>query len=126
MVLLAMRVALPAEWFGGGVIGAEHAMQFAGGRAESAPLGGQRSGVGLFHGTEAAIAAAVERRADRAAAGMGDGTEARGSAHHDADIAAQLAFDADTVAGNDGFAADQESGDHFQQLPLVDRAAAQF
>ncbi len=87
----------------------------------------QRLGVGGLHRPEAAVAAAVERGAQRAAAGLGDRAEARGAVgHHHADVALLLALDADAVVGHDRLAPDEEGADHLEQLAAVDRAAAQL
>src|SRR5271165_5152173 len=60
-------------------------------------LAAQRRRVRGFHRTEAAVAAAVVCRTDRAAAGMRHRTETRNAAHQHAGGAAQLALDADAV-----------------------------
>ncbi len=46
--------------------------------------------------------------------------------HHDANEAAQLAFDTEAVGRDVGAAAMEQRADHFQELVFVDGAAAQF
>ena len=97
-----------------------------GASAERFPFAGKCRRVRRLHRAEAAIAAAPERGADRAASGMRHRPKAGRALDHHADGAALLAFDADAVRGNRGFAPGQECGDHLGELVFVDRAAAQL
>src|SRR4051794_38053408 len=66
--------------------------------AEPLEPASERPGVRRLHRPEAAVAAAVVARAQRAAAGVRDRPEARRAVgHHDAHVAAPLALDADAV-----------------------------
>jgi hypothetical protein len=83
--------------------------------------------VGLLHRAEAAVAAAREVGAERAAAGLRGGAQAGlPVGDHDAHGAAALALEAHGVVGHLRLAAGQGGADHLEQLPLVDRAAAQL
>ena len=87
----------------------------------------QRDRVRRLHRAEAAVAAAVVGRAERAAAGVGDRAEARRAVRdHDADVAAPLALHADARRRDVRPPAVEERRDHLEQLALVDRAAAQL
>src|ERR1051326_4383028 len=55
----AMCIAFLAEWFGGGVERPEHASQVPLGRAQLAPAGGERRGIGSLLRTETTVTAAV-------------------------------------------------------------------
>ena len=94
--------------------------------AAGGELAAQCRRVRRLHRTEAAIAAAIVRRADRAAAGMRDRAETRDAAHQHAGGAAQLALDAHTVRRRVRLARIQECRQHLDQLMLVDRAAMQL
>src|SRR4051812_13497635 len=90
-----MDVCLLPEWLRGGGERPERADQALFVYAQLEPSSGERAGVGRFHGAEAAIAAAVERRAQGAAAGLGDRAEARRAVRdHDAGQPGALALDA--------------------------------
>ena len=92
-------LGLLPERLGVGVEGAEDARAMSRRAMPSARArAAERSGVRRLHRPEAAVAAAVVGRAERAAAGMGDRAEAgRAVRDHHADIALQLALDADAV-----------------------------
>ena len=111
-----------------GVEGAVDAHEVALARPRARHPRAQRRGVRRLHRPEAAVAAAVVGRAERAAAGVGDRPEARRAVRdHHADVAAPLALDADAVrAASRGRAPVEEGADHLEQLALVDRAAAQL
>ena len=82
---------------------------------------------GVSIGPEAAVAAAVVRRAERAAAGLRHRAEARRAVRdHHADVAARACTRRRRCRRDRGPAAVQERGDHLEQLALVDRAAAQL
>src|SRR5215469_12025776 len=66
---LGRLVGRCAEWLGGGVESAERPGQGGAARAQMPPAVRQGSGVRRFHRAEAAVAAAVDGRAERAAAG---------------------------------------------------------
>src|SRR6516162_558582 len=84
-------------------------------------------GVRAFGGSKAAVATSAVGWADRPAAGLDYGTEARCSVcDHDADGAPQFALVAHAVAGDRRFASDQISLNHLEQLALIDRTSAQF
>ena len=84
-------------------------------------------GVRALARAEAAVAAAPEGRADRAAAGPRHGPEAgQAAGHHDARDAAPLALQADRLVGQLRPAAGGERGQELDQLLGVDRAAAQL
>src|SRR5690348_12056992 len=71
-----MRLALCAERLAGGVERAERAQHVAVARAELVlPPGRQGCGVGRLLGTEAAVAAPVVGRTERAAAGVRHGAQ---------------------------------------------------
>ncbi len=108
---------------------AEDAHQVAAGATPSARATSARASarVRRLLRPEAAVAAAVVGRADRAAAGLRHRPEAgRAVRHHDADVAAQLALDADAVGAMFGRRPFRKALDHLEQLVLVDRAAAQL
>src|SRR4051794_27741210 len=68
-----------------------------------------------LHRAEAAVAAAVVGRAERAAAGVGDRAQARRAVRdHHADVARALALDADAVRGDRGLALIQERADDLE------------
>src|SRR5208282_1849879 len=122
-----MGLALFAERLGSRVEGAEDSSDIAPLHAERRELACDRSSVRTLGRPEAAVAAAAIGRADRPAAGLGDGTEAGCSLrHHNADGAAQFAFVTDAVTGDRRLAPDQKSLDDLEQLTLVDRTAAQL
>src|SRR5208283_1917224 len=121
MVLVAMGLALAHEWRCGGIEAAKSALEVAGRGAQRAPLARERRGVRTFHRAVAAVAAAPECGADRPAARVRDGTQARDALHHHAHRAAELAIDANAVRGHGRFAAGQEGADDLEQLHLVDR-----
>src|SRR4051812_48791893 len=127
IVLRAMALGLQAEGLGVGVEGAVETVDVAFARADLGQFLRQRDGVRRLHRSVAAIAAAVEARAERAAAGMGDRPQARRAVgNHHADIAFELALDADAVRRHRRLALGQVRDDHLDQLILVDRAAAQL
>src|ERR1035441_10676733 len=72
-----MCLACPPERLGVGVEGAVHAHQVHFVGALLAHLSAQGRGVRSLHRPVAAVAAAIIGRADRTAAGVGDGAEAR-------------------------------------------------
>src|ERR1035438_4816629 len=79
---------------------AVHANQVDVVQVELAHPGAQRPGVGRLHRPEAAVAAAIERRAQSAAAGVRHRAQARRAvSDHDAVVAAQLALLADARGG---------------------------
>ena len=83
--------------------------------------------VGLLARPEAGVAGASVGRADRPAAGLGHRTEAglpAGDQH--AHVAAALALEAHRLAAQLRPSADAQRGQQLQQLPRVDRAAAQL
>src|SRR5271166_146211 len=122
-----MGLAFFAERLGGCVEGAKDSSDVASRHAERGKLTRYRSSVRALGRPKAAVAAAAIGRADRAAAGLGDGTEAGCSLrHHNADGASQFAFVAYTVTGDRRLAPDQKSLDDLEQLTLVDRTAAQL
>src|SRR5687767_10478544 len=93
-----MRLARLAEVAGAGVERAVDADEIARIGTELRHARALRRRVGRLLRPEAAVAAAVVRRADGAAAGVRDGPEARRAVrHHDADSAAALALDANAV-----------------------------
>src|SRR6516165_8665005 len=127
MVLFGMGLALFPERLGGGVEGPEDPRDIALRHAERGESPGDSGSVRALARPEATVTAAAISRADRAAAGLRDGTQARCPMRdHDANRAAQLAFVTDAVAWYHRLAADQKSLDDFQQLGFVDRAAAQL
>src|SRR5581483_5593509 len=84
-------------------------------------------GVGRFFGTEAAVAATMIGRAERAAAGVRHGAKTgRSVRHHDAGRPASLALSAYTVRGRIRFAPIQVCAENLDKLVLIDRAAAQL
>src|SRR5664279_968547 len=98
MVLRAMAVGFLAELVGVGVEGTVDALQFALAHADGGKLATQGRRIRRFHRTEAAIAAAIVARAERAAAGVGDRAKTRRAVgDHDADVALQFALNADAV-----------------------------
>ena len=120
-------LALPTEGFGIDVEGAVDSIEGALVHAQILQPRPEAVDVRAFHRPEAAIAAAIDARADRAAAGVGDGAEAGCTpGDHDADIAPLLALDADAVIGNGGLPASQRRGEQFEQLAFVERTAAQL
>src|SRR5271156_2870980 len=122
-----MGLALFPERLSGRIEGAEDASDGALCHTERAELARNCGGIRTFGGSEAAITASAVGWADCPAAGLGNGTEARCSVRdHDADGVAQFAFVAHTMARDRWLAPDQKSLDDFEQLALVDRAAAQF
>src|SRR5919198_4163454 len=89
--------------------------------------GAQRTGVGLLHRAEAAVAAAVVARAQRPTAGVRHRAHARRAVgDHDADVAAPLALHADAVRGDLRLALVEVGADDLQELALVGRAAVEF
>src|SRR6516162_4081776 len=127
IVLFAMGLALLPERLSGRIEGAEDASDVALCHTQRGELARDCGGVRTFGGSEAAIAASAVGWADCAAAGLGNGAEARCSLrHHDANRPAQFAFVAHAVAGDRRVASDQKSLNHLEQLALVDRAATQF
>src|SRR5450755_2642460 len=94
---------------------------------ELAHPGAQRCGVGRLHRPEAAVATAIERRAQRTATGVRHRAQAgRAVSDHDAVVAAQLALLADARGGDRCHATAERGPDHLEQLILVDRAALQL
>src|SRR5207248_10604420 len=95
--------------------------------AQVAQPGHERGRVGRIGRAEAAVAAAPVRRAERAAAGPGDRTEARRAVRdEDTGGAARLALEAHAVRGQVRLAADQQGGEGVDKLPPVDRAAVEL
>ena len=95
--------------------------------AELAELGVQGRDVGLFHRAEAAVAAAMERRAQRAAPGLGDRAEAgRAVGDHHAARRRGLALGAHAGGRQPLHVPVEQGGDRGDELSAVDRAAAQF
>src|SRR4051794_20308920 len=114
-----MPGGLFAEWRLPDVERAVDPLYVALGHAALRELAAQRRRVRCLHRPEAAVAAAVIRRADRAAAGMRHRPETRDAAYQHAGGAAQLALDADAVRRRVGFATVQERQQHLDQLVLV-------
>src|SRR5215469_10909462 len=99
----------------------ERADQVIAARAELAPACGERRGVRRLHRPEAAVAAPVEARAQRAAAGLRHRAEAgRAVRHHHAGVAGAFALDAHAMPADPRLAAVQVRGDHLEQLATVD------
>src|SRR6516164_2210983 len=122
-----MGLALFPECLGGGVKGTEDASDIALGHAEHREFARDRGRVRALGRPEATVAAPAVSRADRAAAGLGNGAEAGCSLRdHDTDGATQFAFVAHSVSGDRRLAPDQKSLDHLEQLALIDWAAAQL
>ncbi len=95
--------------------------------AERLPLLRERVDVRALHRAEAAVAAAVVRRADGAAARLRDRAEARGAVgDHHARRAACLALEAHARRRQPRRAAVQERQHRLDELLLRDRAAAQL
>src|SRR6266540_3203355 len=121
------RLALGAERRRAGVEGAVQSHDVALGQPVTRHPRRERPRVGLLHWAEAAVAAAVVARAQRAAAGVGHRAQARRAVgDHHADVAAALALDADTVAGDLRLALVEVGADDLQQLALVGRAAVEL
>src|SRR4051794_9781567 len=95
MVLLAlMAVSLLAERLRPGINPPEGPRDGRLQYPHLGPLARQRSGVGSLFGAEAAEAAALIKRAERAAAGVRHRAEAgRAAGHHHTDGAARFALD---------------------------------
>src|SRR5512133_1741469 len=109
------------------VEGAEDAIHRSVVHAENSQLARERNGIRRLHRSEASIAATVVRRAESAATGVSDGTEAwRSVRHHHADVSPALAFGAHARGGNLRASADEERTDDLEQLTLVDGTAVQF
>src|SRR5689334_3534803 len=121
-----MPRGLLAEWLLADVERAVDSLDVTLAHAAGGELAAQRWRVRRLHRAEAAIAAAIVRRADRTASGMRDRPKAGNAAHQYARRAAQLALDADAVGGRVWLARIQERSQHLQQLVLVDRAAVQL
>src|SRR5215471_10509667 len=122
-----MGLALFPEYLGGRIEGTEDPADLALRHAERGELAGDRGRIRALGRSEATIASAPISRADRAAASLRDGAKAGCAMRdHHADGAAQFAFMADTVPGDRWLAPNEEGFDDLQQLPLIDRAAAQF
>src|SRR5512139_2456064 len=102
--LVLIGITRHAEGGGPGVVRAERPDEVGAGRSEvllpPAPEGG---GVRRLGGAEAAVAAALVRGAERAAARLGDRAEARRAVSgHDADRAPPLALEAHRVGRDVG------------------------
>ncbi len=111
----------------GDVERAEHAVDRAVVGTEYVQLPRQRDRVRRLHRAKAPVAAAVVRRAERAAAGVRDRTETGvPCATITQTVAAPLALDADARRRDRRPAAMQKGVEHLEQLPLVDRAAVQL
>src|SRR5579862_4440830 len=127
MTLRAMPIALLAEGPRVRVEASVDALQGMLLHAELAEATAQRRGIRCLHGAEASVAAAVIGWTERAAAGMGHRPHAGGAVrHHHADIAPELALDADAVMRNHRLPLRQKRGDQLHELALVDRAAPQL
>src|SRR5512140_2963849 len=124
---LLMELALLAERLGARVERTEGAHEARRRNAESAPEGRERGGVRRLHRPEASEAAAVEGRAQRVAARLRDGAEARRPVRdHDARRAAPLALETDARGGRHGLAAGEKRAHDLEKLGLRDGAAAQL
>ena len=122
-----MRIAFLLELGTGRVERAEDVVQLPFGGAESLAPAREGGRVRGLLGPEAAVAAAVVRRADRPAPRVRDRPEARSSVRdHHADVAAPLALDADALRGDARLSPVQEGAQHLEQLALVDRAPLQL
>src|SRR5512144_2717014 len=122
-----MRLALPAEGGGRGVVGAEHAADLLRRGALLRQPAGEARRVRGLNRAEAAVAAAAERRTQVAAAGLRHRTQARDTArHHDADRARAVARDALAGVRDVRRSIVEKRVQHLDQLALVDRAAAQL
>ena len=122
-----MRIALLPELGTGRVERAEDVVQLPFGRAETLAPAREGGRVRGLLGPEAAVAAAIVRRADRPAPGVRDRPEAgRPVRDHDADVAAPLALDADALRRDARLPPVQERAQHLEQLALVDRAPLQL
>src|SRR5512141_129061 len=112
-------IAGPHLLEGGDVEGPERPVDVALVHAEHAELPREGNRVRRLHRPEAAVATAVVRRAERAAARVGDGAEARGAVRdHHADVATPLALGADAGRCDLGTAPVDERADHLEQLAL--------
>src|SRR5512134_3781248 len=87
-----ISLALLAEGRGRRVVGAQGPHDVPPRHAHAGEHARERLGLRGLARAEAAITAAEVARAERAAAGVGDGAEARGPGDQDADVAAHLAF----------------------------------
>ena len=95
--------------------------------AEQRQAPGKRRRVRRILRAEAAVTAAVVAGAEGAAAGVRDRPQARRSVgDHNADIAGELALQTNAVSRRSPACGPRERREDFEQLLLVDRAAAQF
>src|SRR5208282_4787172 len=95
--------------------------------AKSGKLLAQGVCVRRFHRPITSVAATVVGRAQCAATGMSDRSEARRAMrYHHADVVLEFAFDANAMRRGAGPASFEESRNYFKQLALVDRAATQL
>src|SRR5215467_1636693 len=115
VMLARLLVCGRAEWLGRGVKSAERTSQGWATRAEVLPDLGHRRGVRRFHRAEAAVAAAIDARAERAAASLRHWPQARRAVrHHHADPPGAFALDAHGVPADIRPAPGEESGDHLE------------
>src|SRR5512132_1731582 len=125
--VLAMGLALLTEGLGGRVISPERSEEVAVGGAEALHPPGEGSRVRALHRTEAAVAATVVGRADRATPRVRHRAKARRPVgHHHTDVAAPLALDANAVGRDRGTPLVQVRAQHLEQLVLVDRTAVEL
>src|SRR5512134_250469 len=126
--LVLIGITRHSEGGGPGVVAAEGPDELGPGGGELLlPPAAERGGVGRLGGAEAAVAAALVGRADRPAAGLGDGAEAgRAVGGHHADRAPPLALEADGVGRDVGAAPAEEGPQDLDELDLADRAAPQL
>src|ERR1019366_3921981 len=127
MVLRTIALALLAEGRRARVKGPIDTGEVTLAHAKLTQLGAQSGRVGALHRAITTIATAVVGWADGAASGVRDRSPAgRTGGDGHADVSPQLALDANAVSGRHGPAADEESGNHLDQLSFVDRTAAQL
>ena len=89
--------------------------------------GNQCRGIGRCRRTEASVAAAVKRRAERSAAGVCHRSQAGDSVGHDnTGHSTVLAFGAHGLGGQSRLTPDQQRGKGVEQLAAVDRTALQL
>src|ERR1019366_7880583 len=123
-VLAFMTLALLAEGLGVGIEGSEHTHETSRRNVGREKGSAERRRVRRLHGAEAAAGVA---RAERTAARVRDGTQARRAVRdHDSDISLELALDAHAMRGDVRLAPVQERPDHLEELALVDGTAAKL
>src|ERR1019366_3508057 len=126
MVLRTIALALLAEGRRARVKGPIDTGEVTLAHAKLTQLGAQSGRVGALHRAITTIATAVVGWADGVASGVRDRPQAgRAVGDGHADVSPQLALDANAVRGRHGAAGGEGSGNHLDQLTLVDRAAAQ-